>query len=89
MPNVHFSSHFEKHIKLGSVVVEGDVLSKALESIFMAQPALRSYVLDDQGCVRRHVMIFLDDQPIRDRKHLSDPVAPTSEIYVFQALSGG
>jgi sulfur-carrier protein len=46
-------------------------------------------VLDDQGAVRRHVNVFINGQPVRDRDRLTDPVAPRDEIYVFQALTGG
>jgi hypothetical protein len=46
-------------------------------------------VLDDQGAVRAHMVVFVDGHQIRDRRHLSDPVSPDGEIYVAQALSGG
>ena len=50
---------------------------------------LRSYVLDEQGRVRRHVNIFLDGRMVADKARLAEAVRPTSEIYVLQALSGG
>jgi sulfur-carrier protein len=56
---------------------------------FLHYPKMQSYVLDDQGRVRRHVVIFLDGMAIEDRQSQSDPVSPHSEIYVMQALSGG
>jgi hypothetical protein len=46
-------------------------------------------VLDDQAALRRHMTIFVDGKAIRDRARLSDAVAASSTIYVFQALSGG
>jgi hypothetical protein len=46
-------------------------------------------VLDDQSGLRKHVTVFVDGRMIRDRGRLSDPVAETSTVYVFQALSGG
>jgi hypothetical protein len=60
-----------------------------LDGVFAANPRLRGYVLDDQGALRRHMMVFVDGQQIEDRERLSDPVRPVSEIYVMQALSGG
>jgi molybdopterin synthase sulfur carrier subunit len=33
--------------------------------------------------------VFIDGNQIEDRERLSDPVAPSSEVYVMQALSGG
>jgi hypothetical protein len=35
------------------------------------------------------MIVFVDGQTIRDRAGLTDAVAETSTIYVFQALSGG
>ena len=60
-----------------------------LDAVFAHNPRLRGYVLDDQGALRRHMIVFVDGQQIDDRDHLSDPVRATSEIYVMQALSGG
>ena len=53
------------------------------------QPRLRSYVLDDQDRVRRHVAIYVNGDRIADRDRLSDPVTDADEVFVFQALSGG
>jgi hypothetical protein len=89
MPRVFFSSHLNKHVPAETSDVEGSTVREALERAFAGQPALRGYVLDDQGAVRKHVMIFVDDRYLTDRTHLSDRVGVNSEIYVMQALSGG
>ena len=60
-----------------------------LEAVFASNPAARDYVLDDQGGLRRHMVIFVDGQPIRDREGLSDAVGDDAQVYVMQALSGG
>jgi hypothetical protein len=57
--------------------------------VFAENPQARSYVLDDQAALRRHMTIFVDGRMIRDRARLSDAVRADSTIYVFQALSGG
>ena len=69
--------------------VEGETLREAMEKVFLQQPKLRDYLLDDQGAVRKHVMIFLNNKPIADRLHLSDELSAQSKVYVMQALSGG
>jgi sulfur carrier protein ThiS len=46
-------------------------------------------ILDDQGGLRRHVVVFVGGEPVRDRTRLTDAVAPDAEIAVMQALSGG
>ena len=64
-------------------------MREVLEHVFAENPPARSYVLDDQGGLRKHMTIFVDGKAIADRLRLSDPVNEASSIYVFQALSGG
>jgi len=89
MPTVVFTSALRRFLEAPSAEVEGATVGAALEAVFAVRPALRSYVLDDQGAVRRHVAVYVDGQPIKDRLKLGDPVGPREEICVFQALSGG
>jgi hypothetical protein len=60
-----------------------------LDAVFAGNPRARGYVLDDQGALRKHMVIFIDGGTIRDRQTLSDTVAEDAELYVMQALSGG
>ena len=64
-------------------------MSDALCRVFGDNPDLRSYILDDQGRLRTHVVIYVDGRPLRDRVTLSDPLDDAAEIHVMQALSGG
>jgi sulfur-carrier protein len=89
MPTVSFTSALQRFLAAPSADVDGATVGEALSAVFASHPALRGYVLDDQGAVRRHVMVFVNGQPMSDRVRLSDPVAPSDEIYVFQALTGG
>jgi hypothetical protein len=50
---------------------------------------VRGYVLDEQGMLRTHVNVFVDGTQVADRTLMDDPLGPTSEIHVIQALSGG
>jgi hypothetical protein len=56
-------------------------------AVFAAQPALRDYILDEQGALRCHVAIFVDGRKIEPGQ--LDDVVAAAEIYVVQALSGG
>ena len=64
-------------------------LREALEAAFAASPRLRGYVLDDQGDLRANVVVFIDGRRCLDRHRLDDALAPQSQVYVLQALSGG
>ncbi len=86
---VVFTPNLQRHVEAPPDHVDGAAVRAVLDAVFARNPRLRHYVLDDQHALRRHMMIFVDGQQIEDRAHLSDPVRPTSEVYVMQALSGG
>ena len=64
-------------------------VAECFADYFARQPQVRTYVLDDQGRIRRHVAVFLAGEQLRDPITQSDPVAAGDEITVMQALSGG
>lgn len=89
MPRVTFTPNLRKHLDCPPSDVTGETVREALDAVFTENSRLRGYILDDQSRVRKHVMIFVDNEVIFDRNQLSDAVSPESEIYVMQALSGG
>lgn len=89
MATLSFTANLRRHVEAPAARVGGATVQQALERYFQANPQVRSYVLDDQGALRKHVAIFLNQELIRDRAGLSDPVGENDEIYVVQALSGG
>jgi hypothetical protein len=89
MPTVSFTSALQRFLAVPSARVEGATLGDALAAAFAPNPALRGYVLDDQGALRQHVAVYVNGRPARDRVRLSDPLAPSDELHVFQALTGG
>ena len=64
-------------------------LRSALDACFADYPRLRGYVLDEQGHLRENVVIFIDGRRARDFRLLDDALAPQSQVYILQALSGG
>ena len=84
-----FTRALERFLPAPSTVVDGATVDAALAAVFATQPALRGYVLDDQGALRRHVAVYVNGRLVSDRTGLTDPVGSCDEIYVFQALSGG
>jgi sulfur carrier protein ThiS len=86
---VAFTANLERYLSCPVRTVPGDTVRAVLYGVFAARPRLRSYVLDDQDRVRRHVAIYVNGDRIADRARLSDPVGESDEVLVFQALSGG
>lgn len=69
--------------------VPGSTLRKVLDRYFQENEKARGYLLDEQGRVRQHMVVFIDGEMVRDRDGLRDSVEPHSMIDVIQALSGG
>jgi len=89
VPTVAFTRALERFLAAPVAQAEGATVGDALSAVFASRSTLRGYVLDDQGALRRHVVVYLNGRPVEDRTGLSDPVGADDEIYVFQALSGG
>jgi molybdopterin synthase sulfur carrier subunit len=89
MPTVHFTANLTRHVSCPTVHVDGTTVGEVLQAVFEQNPRLRSYVVDEQGSIRKHMNVFVDGQQVRDRERLGDPVGQASEIHVMQALSGG
>jgi len=89
VPRLHFTQNLARHTECPSAELDAATVAELLERYFAAWPAVRGYVLDDQGEVRHHVKILVDGRNVRDRRKLSDSVSNESQVYVFQALSGG
>jgi molybdopterin synthase sulfur carrier subunit len=89
MARVTFTAQLHRFLETPELDTDATTLRLALEGAFHANPRLRGYVLDEQGHMRRNVVVFIDGHRSSDRVTLSDPLAPTSRVYVLQALSGG
>jgi molybdopterin converting factor small subunit len=89
MTRVYFAAHLQRHVPTPEIDVEAGDLREALAKACVDRPLLRGYILDDQGRLRRHVAVYINGQPAKDRITLSDRIAPGDEIAIFQALSGG
>ncbi|HSI53477.1 MAG TPA: MoaD/ThiS family protein [Ramlibacter sp.] len=89
MPTVEFAPALTRHVPCPAQVVEADTLRAALAAAFLAAPALKSYVLDEQGSVRKHVAVFVNARMIASRSELDIALQPQDKVTVIQALTGG
>lgn len=89
MPTVAFTPNLQRHVAAPPKEVAGKTVRELLDTVFGDNERARSYVLDDQGDLRTHMVIFVNGEPIKDRTGLSDPVPEHAEVFVMQALSGG
>ena len=88
MPRVAFTAHLAR-VGPPEVDVAGGTVGAALDAVFALYPRLGGYILDDQGRLRPHIAVFVDGARLRNEEALGRPIAPDTEVYVLQALSGG
>ncbi len=86
---VHFTSNLRRHVDCASIECPGNTVKDVLDQVFKANERLQTYVLDDQGQLRKHMSVLLDGKAVKDRATFSDSVVGIKEIWVMQALSGG
>ncbi|WP_176040459.1 MoaD/ThiS family protein [Burkholderia stabilis] len=89
MAHLFFAASIQRHVETPEREIDARTLGEAFDSVFAEQPRLRGYIVDDQGALRKHLSVFIDGRPVRDRQHLSDALGDGSRVYVVQALSGG
>ena len=89
MPTVRFTQNIQRHVICPTREASGSTLRAVLDDYFRDNESARGYVLDEQGRIRQHMVVFIDGEMVRDRDRLSDAVKPDSVIDVIQSLSGG
>jgi sulfur-carrier protein len=67
---------------------EYKTVGDALDSLWSHHLALRDRVLTEQGEIRQHMNIYLGTKDVRRLEGLNTAVK-ASEIYIFNAVSGG
>ena len=86
MPRMILSGSVREHAGgLGAVEVGGATAAAAIEALQAAYPALRGWIVDERGALRRHVKLFLRGEAIA----LDASVAAGDEVHVVAAISGG
>ena len=90
MAKVKFTSALNRFFpNLKEMEVQGNTVNHIIAAINKEIPGLNTYLLDDDGSLRKHVNIFVKDELIQDRAKLSDAVHEKDEVLIYQALSGG
>jgi len=65
--------------------VTGDDVRAVLQGLFAKEPGVRNHLIDEDGEIRTHVLVFVDGE----RAELSTTVSDGAEVQVLQAVSGG
>ena len=70
-------------------MIEAPDVATLLRRADERRPGLRSYLVDDDRSLRKHVNIFVNNELLEDRESLRDRVLPGDRVFIMQALSGG
>jgi molybdopterin synthase sulfur carrier subunit len=89
LARIAFTPHLRAVGPTAAALYAGATLGEVFDAVAGDYPRLKDYVLDDQGRLRKHIAIFVDGVMRPRETALALPLSETSEVYVFQALSGG
>lgn len=90
MVNVEFAASLRRHVHCEPQRVAPGSLRTVLDSALAAAPSeLRHYVLDDQGHIRKHVAVFINQTMVLNRQKLDQTLSSGDTVLVIQALTGG
>lgn len=73
------------------IVLEGtaNTVGEALTALWKQHVGLRDRVVNEQGALRPHVNIFLNDENVRRKEMLDTAITDRSEITILPSVSGG
>jgi sulfur-carrier protein len=87
---VSFTRHLQRFFPtLDACEVPAGTVRELIAELERRHPGLAHYLVDETGRLRRHVNLFVGEEPVRDRASLSDALTPDSRVFILQALSGG
>jgi len=89
MAQVKITPHLKHIAPVSPGAYTGSTVGEVIDNLCRDHPQLRSYVLDDQGRLRRHIAVFVAGEQLRGAAALAQSVDANTEVFVFQALSGG
>jgi hypothetical protein len=85
MATVSFTPFIQRHVACPSDEVCGNTVREVLEAYFEKHRPVRGCILDDQGCLRPRLSLYVDGAITPDRSGLSEPVHVHADIRVVHA----
>lgn len=92
MASVQVTQHlyrFFPRLENVKLTVPAGTVAEVLVAVECQVPGFCDYVLDEQGRVRRHVNLCINNNLLLDRNGLSDKISDQDTLFIFQALTGG
>ena len=92
MAKVEMTKHlfqFFPQLEGKELVIEAATVADVVRGLDAIAPGIAFYLCDERGRLRQHVNVFIEEEPVIDRRDLSDRVEASSRVFIMQALSGG
>jgi molybdopterin converting factor small subunit len=67
------------------VRVDGATVAEVLKALEREHPAVSGWILDERGCIREHINVFVNREYGREET----AVGPEDRLHVLPAISGG
>jgi hypothetical protein len=83
MATVSFTPEILAHVSCPSRAVFGHTVKEVLDAYFESNRPARGYILDERGCLRPRLAVFVDGVIAEDRNSLGDPVHLHANVFVF------
>ena len=71
------------------VEIDAPTVAAVIGAVGARYPGVADRALDDQGEIRRHVNVFVDQENVRFTGGLDTPVKDGAEVSILPAVSGG
>lgn len=84
--NVLIAAPLRTYTRKPWVDASGDTLDAVIADLDRQYPGIRHRMIDEQGRMRPHVRFFVNGAQTFE---LSLPLAPSDQVMIVQALSGG
>jgi molybdopterin synthase sulfur carrier subunit len=90
MPDIRIPVNLRKLTNdLEVVSVAGSTVGELLENLDKAFPGMAERLVDENGEVRRFVLIYVNDEDIRFLEGRATPVTERDSVSIVPALAGG
>lgn len=83
---VHIPSALRSYTEASETEADGATLGAVLADLERRYTGIRFRMIDEQDRIRPHLRIFVNGTQVRE---LAQPLAPSDEVVIVQALSGG
>jgi hypothetical protein len=82
MATLVFAPVIQHYVKCPPMEVFGNTVREVLDTYFREFRQVRGYILDEQGCVRPRLALYVDGAIVTDRTGLTDPVHAHARVFV-------